>query len=76
MSAQRSNAGPLSSSYLKIPERFDRPIIRTFQKHPANQIPDAQILSKVKFLTFFPFFLVLFYRFSFEKDDESFATIG
>ena len=47
MSAQRSNAGPLSSAYYKIPERLDRPIIRTFQKHPGNQVPEAQILSKV-----------------------------
>lgn len=48
MSAQRSNAGPLSSSYFKIPERPDRPIMRTFQKHPGNQVPDAQILAKVE----------------------------
>jgi hypothetical protein len=47
MSAQRSNAGPLNSSDFKIPERLDRPIIRTYQKHPGNQMADAQILSKV-----------------------------
>ena len=47
MSAQRSNAGPISSSYYKIPERPDRPIMRTFQKHPGNQVPDAQIVTKV-----------------------------
>ena len=47
MSAYRSNAGPISSANLKIPERLDRPIIRTFQRHPANQVPDAQITSKV-----------------------------
>jgi hypothetical protein len=47
MSAQRSNAGPLSSSYLKICERLDRPIIRTFQRHPGNQLPEAQMNTKV-----------------------------
>ncbi|CAF4191745.1 unnamed protein product [Rotaria socialis] len=47
MSAQRCNAGPLSSSSFKIFERLDRPIIRTFQKHPGNQVPEAQITAKV-----------------------------
>lgn len=47
MSAYRSNAGPISSANFKISERLDRPIIRTFQRHPANQVPDAQITSKV-----------------------------
>ncbi|CAF4229273.1 unnamed protein product, partial [Rotaria magnacalcarata] len=47
MSAQRFNAGPLSSSSFKISERLDRPIIRTFQKHPGNQVPEAQITAKV-----------------------------
>ncbi len=47
MSAQRSNAGPVSSSNLKISERLDRPIIRTFQRHPGHQVPDAQITAKV-----------------------------
>ena len=47
MSAQRANAGPLSSSFLKISERLDRPIIRTFQRHPGNQVPEAQNTAKV-----------------------------
>ncbi|CAF0947955.1 unnamed protein product [Adineta steineri] len=46
MSAQRSNAGPINSSDYKIPERLDRPIIRTFQRHPGNQVPEAQITAK------------------------------
>jgi hypothetical protein len=54
MSAQRSNAGPISSANFKISERLDRPIMRTFQRHPANQVPDAQITAKVNF--FFVFF--------------------
>lgn len=49
MSAQRCNAGPVSSSNYKISERLDRPIIRTFQRHPGNQVPDAQITAKVCF---------------------------
>jgi len=55
MSAQRSNAGPISSANFKIPERLDRPIIRTFQRHPGNQVPDAQITAKVYF-----FYLLVF----------------
>lgn len=46
MSAYRSNAGPISSANFKISERLDRPIMRTFQRHPGNQVPDAQITSK------------------------------
>ncbi|UJR25278.1 hypothetical protein I4U23_006630 [Adineta vaga] len=46
MSAQRTNAGPQSSSNLKISERFDRPIIQTFQRHPGNQMPEAQMTIK------------------------------
>jgi hypothetical protein len=49
MSAQRSNAGPISSANFKIPERLDRPIMRTFQRHPGHQVPDAQITAKVCF---------------------------
>ena len=48
MSAQRSNAGPLNSTYFKIAERLDRPIIRTFQRHPGNQVPEGQMIAKVK----------------------------
>jgi hypothetical protein len=47
MSAQRSNAGPISSANFKISERLDRPIIRTFQRHPGHQVSDAQITSRV-----------------------------
>jgi hypothetical protein len=47
MSAQRSNAGPVSSSDFKIAERLDRPIMRTFQRHPGNQVAEAQITAKV-----------------------------
>ncbi|CAF0894328.1 unnamed protein product [Rotaria sordida] len=46
MSAQQFNAGPLSSSSFKIAERLDRPIMRTFQRHPGNQVPEAQITAK------------------------------
>ncbi len=53
MSAYRSNAGPISSANLKISERLDRPIIRTFQRHPGNQVPDAQITAKVYLLLLF-----------------------
>ena len=57
MSAQRSNAGPISSSDYKIAERLDRPIIRTFQRHPGNQVPEAQIVAKV-YLNFLYFGII------------------
>jgi hypothetical protein len=61
MSAQRSNAGPISSASYKIPERLDRPIMRTFQKHPGHQVPDAQITAKVCLnLDFFSFCIKFF----------------
>lgn len=47
VTAQRFNAGPVSSSCLKTSERFDRPIMRTFQRHPGNQVPEAQMTAKV-----------------------------
>jgi len=53
MNAQRLNAGPLSSSYLKTSERFDRPVIRTFQRHPGNQVPEVQMTAKVSKTSFF-----------------------
>jgi hypothetical protein len=59
MSAQRSNAGPISSANFKISERLDRPIIRTFQRHPGNQVPDAQITAKV--CIYFSFFLFVYF---------------
>ncbi|CAF1655690.1 unnamed protein product, partial [Didymodactylos carnosus] len=45
--AQKANSGPTSYSYLKTAERLDRPIIRTFQRHPGNQVPEAKITNKV-----------------------------
>ena len=45
--AQQLNAGPLSSSYLKTSERLDRPVIRTFQRHPGNQVPETQTNARV-----------------------------
>lgn len=47
MSAQRGNAGPVNYADYKIAERLDRPIMRTFQRHPGNQVPEAQIVAKV-----------------------------
>ena len=53
VTTQRFNTGPASSSYLKIPERLDRPIIRTFQRHPGNQVPEAQMIAKVPLIDSF-----------------------
>jgi hypothetical protein len=53
MTAQRANAGPLSSPHLKTSERLDRPIIRTYQRHPGNQVPEAQMIAKVCTIKFF-----------------------
>ena len=47
MSAQRANAGPQNSSNLKTCERFDRPVIGTFQLHPGNQLSEVQMAMRV-----------------------------
>ena len=57
MSAQRLNAGPLSPAYSKISERFDRPIIRTFQRHPGNQVPEVQMTVKVNKIFYITVFI-------------------
>ncbi|CAF0772435.1 unnamed protein product [Didymodactylos carnosus] len=46
IAAQNANSGPVSSFYLKTAERLDRPIIRTFQRHPGNQLSEAKITIK------------------------------
>ena len=39
--------GPEKSTNLFTYEQYDRPIIRSFQKHPGNQLPEAQEIAKV-----------------------------
>lgn len=39
--------GPEKSTNLFIYEELDRPIIKNFQKHPGNQLPEAQEIIKV-----------------------------
>lgn len=39
--------GPEKSSNLFTYERLDRPIVSNFQKHPGNQLFEAQEISKV-----------------------------
>lgn len=33
---------------LQTYERLDRPIIKNFQRHPGNQVPEAQEIIKVR----------------------------
>jgi len=40
--ALKYSLGPEKNTNLQTYERLDRPIIRTFQKHPGNQVPEAQ----------------------------------
>jgi len=39
--------GPEKSTNLNLYEKLERPIIKTFQKHPGNQVPEAQEIHKV-----------------------------
>lgn len=38
--------GPEKNSNMNTYERLDRPIIKNFQKHPGNQVPEAQEIIK------------------------------
>ena len=55
--------GPEKATNLKTYETLDRPIIKNFQKHPGNQVPEAQEIIKVSHLindlskTFCPYLL-------------------
>lgn len=39
--------GPEKSTNLFTYENLDRPIIKSFQRHPGNQLPEAQEIHKV-----------------------------
>lgn len=39
--------GPHYSSDLQVHEKLDRPIIRVFQRHPGQNMPEAQEIVKV-----------------------------
>ena len=40
--------GPVSSADLMSHERLDRPIMKVFQRHPGNNMPEAQEIVKVR----------------------------
>ncbi|PAA62177.1 hypothetical protein BOX15_Mlig015195g1 [Macrostomum lignano] len=42
------NLGPEKYSDLKAREKLDRPIIRVYQRHPGNQVPEAQEIIKAR----------------------------
>ena len=46
--ALKYSLGPEKNTNLQTYERLDRPIIKTFQRHPGNQVPEAQETIKVK----------------------------
>ena len=39
--------GPVSSADLMSHERLERPIMKVFQRHPGNNMPEAQEIVKV-----------------------------
>ena len=45
--AMKYTLGPEKSTNLNLYEKLERPIIKTFQKHPGNQVPEAQEIHKV-----------------------------
>ena len=45
--AYKYSLGPEKSTNLNLYEKLERPIIKTFQKHPGNQVPEAQEIHKV-----------------------------
>lgn len=44
--AYKYSIGPEKSTNLNLYEKLERPIIKTFQKHPGNQVPEAQEIHK------------------------------
>lgn len=44
--ALKYSLGPEKATNLKTYELLDRPIIKTYQKHPGNQVPEAQEIVK------------------------------
>lgn len=41
--------GPEKSSSLETYEKVARPLIRTYQKHPGNQVPEVDQTIQVRF---------------------------
>jgi len=39
--------GPVSSKDLELRERLNRPVIKVMQRHPGNQMPEAQYVVRV-----------------------------
>jgi len=42
--------GPVSSKDLEVRERLNRPVIKVMQRHPGNQMPEAQYILQVRML--------------------------
>jgi len=40
--------GPVSSKDLETRERLNRPVINVMQRHPGNQMPEAQYIVQVQ----------------------------
>jgi len=40
--------GPVSSKDLETRERLNRPVINVMQRHPGNQMPEAQYIVRVR----------------------------
>lgn len=45
--ALKYSLGPEKYTNLQTYEKLDRPVMRTFQRHPGNQVPEAQKISEV-----------------------------
>lgn len=59
--------GPEKSTNLTTYEKLERPIIKTFQKHPGNQVPEAQEMHKVCFNLVLAWSLEFFFHVFFNK---------
>lgn len=57
--ALKYTLGPEKSTNLMTYEQLDRPVMKSFQKHPGNQVPEAQEIAKVDYI------IILFFKLKF-----------
>jgi hypothetical protein len=61
--SHKYSLGPEKCSNLELYEKFNRPLIKNYQKHPGHQVPEAQALIKVNEIFFIINIFILNWKF-------------